>query len=107
MRAGFKLTLMAVPVLLILLGVIGVVISIITSSITRIHGATTFTARGGVEIEGVALFVAGGLLLGAATSLRLKIIRSAERETSLGFSRNANLHEPQNIRDVHASGGGI
>ena len=41
-------------------------------------------------VEGVTLFVLGALLLGVATSLRLKIMRRAERETLSELSQHTN-----------------
>jgi len=54
------------------------------------HGGTIFAARDSAETEGVTLFVLGALLLGVATSLRLKIMRRAERETLSELSQHTN-----------------
>jgi hypothetical protein len=54
------------------------------------HGGTIFAARDSAETEGVTLFVLGALLLGVATSLRLKIMRRTERETVSELSRHTN-----------------
>lgn len=55
------------------------------------YGAAVSTARDSAKRERAILFLLGALLLGVATSLRVKVIRSAEkRETTLGFSQNAN-----------------
>jgi len=54
------------------------------------HGGTIFAARDSAETEGVTLFVLGALLLGVATSLRLKIMRRTERETLSELSQHTN-----------------
>ena len=55
------------------------------------YGAAVSAAQDAAKRERAILFLLGALLLGVATSLRVRVIRSAEkRETALGFSQNAN-----------------